>query len=142
VLFNVQSALFAMVVCKVCADRADMCRAVDDMMRLLARGQAARRVGETNMNRESSRSHSVFICTLQSTTTDDRGITNTLRSRLNLVDLAGVPTSDRTNAVSWQGQWQGPPGVWPKSCPGWHIEEVACHIPASPDTQRSRGPEF
>ena len=70
--------------------------AVDDVARLLARGQAARRVGETNMNRESSRSHSVFTCTLQSSTTDESGITNILRSRLNLVDLAGA-----TSLSSW-----------------------------------------
>lgn len=63
-------------------------------MQLLARGQAARRVGETNMNRESSRSHSVFTCTLQSSTTDENGITNILRSRLNLVDLAGADLQD------------------------------------------------
>ena len=65
--------------------------AVEDVAGLLARGQAARRVGETKMNRESSRSHSVFTCTLERTTTDASGITQILRSRLNLVDLAGKP---------------------------------------------------
>jgi kinesin family protein 15 len=61
------------------------------MCRLLARGQAARRVGETAMNRESSRSHSVLTCTLEAAATDSRGVTSVLRSRLNLVDLAGAP---------------------------------------------------
>ena len=64
---------------------------MEDVAGLLARGQAARRVGETKMNRESSRSHSVFTCTLERTSTDASGITQILRSRLNLVDLAGSP---------------------------------------------------
>ena len=64
---------------------------MEDVAGLLARGQAARRVGETKMNRESSRSHSVFTCTLERSTTDASGITQILRSRLNLVDLAGSP---------------------------------------------------
>ena len=72
---------------------------MDDVARLLARGQAARRVGETNMNRESSRSHSVFTCTLESRTTDESGITNILRSRLNLVDLAGAMLLDASFSV-------------------------------------------
>ncbi|CAL8470378.1 g9920 [Coccomyxa elongata] len=72
---------------------------VDDVVQLLARGQAARRVGETNMNRESSRSHSVFTCTLQSSTTDENGITNILRSRLNLVDLAGSERQKSSGAA-------------------------------------------
>lgn len=74
--------------------------AVDDVARLLARGQAFRRVGETNMNRESSRSHSVFTCTLQSSTTDESGITNILRSRLNLVDLAGATSMSSCHTPS------------------------------------------
>ena len=41
------------------------------------------------MNRESSRSHSVFTCVIQSKTIDQAGIITTLTSRLNLVDLAG-----------------------------------------------------
>ena len=41
-------------------------------------------------HRESSRSHSVFTCSVESKTTDANGITNILHARLNLVDLAGV----------------------------------------------------
>ena len=69
------------------------CRAAADMCALLARGQTARRVGETAMNRESSRSHSVLTCTLEAAATDSRGVTSVLRSRLNLVDLAGALTT-------------------------------------------------
>jgi kinesin family member 15 len=60
---------------------------------LLARGAANRQVGETKMNRESSRSHSVFSTTLDVQTTDENGITNILSSHLNLVDLAGAHAS-------------------------------------------------
>lgn len=79
---------------------------MEDVAGLLARGQAARRVGETKMNRESSRSHSVFTCTLERTSTDASGITQILRSRLNLVDLAGSPGLQpfftACHACAWQ----------------------------------------
>lgn len=58
-------------------------------MRLLVQGTAKRRVAHTVMNRESSRSHSVFTCSVESKATDASGITNILHARLNLVDLAG-----------------------------------------------------
>lgn len=66
-----------------------MAGAVEDVAELLAVGQARRRTGQTAMNRESSRSHSVFCATLETATTDAAGITNILHARLNLVDLAG-----------------------------------------------------
>lgn len=61
---------------------------VGDILRLLSRGAANRRVAATNMNRESSRSHSVFTCVIESRWEKDS--TSNLRfARLNLVDLAG-----------------------------------------------------
>lgn len=57
---------------------------------LLEQGQLNRKIGETMMNSESSRSHSVFTAVLECKTTDDSGITHVLSSRLNLVDLAGM----------------------------------------------------
>ena len=68
-----------------------MCVAVEDAAALLARGAAARRVGETAMNRESSRSHSVFTLTLETRTAGAAGLDKLLHARLNLVDLAGAP---------------------------------------------------
>ena len=62
--------------------------AVDDVLRLLARGSANRHVAETAMNSESSRSHSVLMCVVESKTVED-GTTVVRRSQLNLVDLAG-----------------------------------------------------
>jgi kinesin family protein 15 len=59
-------------------------------MRLMRTGAENRHVGETRLNRESSRSHSVFACTLERhSKSQDTGVTNVLFSRLNLIDLAG-----------------------------------------------------
>lgn len=51
-------------------------------------GSANRKVAATNMNRESSRSHSVFTCIIESRWERD-SMTNIRFGRLNLVDLAG-----------------------------------------------------
>ena len=40
-------------------------------------GTENRRMGETKMNRESSRSHSVFACVLESRATSTTGVTST-----------------------------------------------------------------
>lgn len=64
--------------------------AVEEVAALLEQGQLNRKIGETMMNSESSRSHSVFTAVLECKTTDDSGITHVLSSRLNLVDLAGA----------------------------------------------------
>ncbi|KAK1276832.1 Kinesin-like protein KIN12B [Acorus gramineus] len=61
---------------------------VNDILRLLIQGSANRRVAATNMNRESSRSHSVFTCIIESRWEKD-STTNLRFARLNLVDLAG-----------------------------------------------------
>ncbi len=71
---------------------AYMMRTVRDVSELLERGQLNRKIGETMMNADSSRSHSVFTCILECKTTDESGITHLLSSRLNLVDLAGTLT--------------------------------------------------
>ncbi|XP_054777208.1 kinesin-like protein KIN-12D isoform X2 [Prosopis cineraria] len=61
---------------------------VGDIIRLLTQGSANRKVAATNMNRESSRSHSVFTCVIESRWEKD-STTNFRFARLNLVDLAG-----------------------------------------------------
>ena len=63
---------------------------MEDVVGLLRVGQANRRVGETNMNERSSRSHSVFTARLQSKTVDAHGTAHIRSSRLHLVDLAGA----------------------------------------------------
>ncbi|KIZ03519.1 Kinesin-like protein [Monoraphidium neglectum] len=46
---------------------------VEDAMRLLRRGAEHRHVGETRLNRESSRSHSVFTCVVERVVVDRPG---------------------------------------------------------------------
>jgi len=58
------------------------------MVLVIIKGVANRRVAATNMNRESSRSHSVFTCVIESQWEKD-SMANIRYGRLNLVDLAG-----------------------------------------------------
>lgn len=61
---------------------------------MMRKGTENRRIGETNMNRESSRSHSVFTCIMESSSKGaEDSCTRVKFSRLNLVDLAGRTTS-------------------------------------------------
>jgi len=63
--------------------------AVEEATALIHRGTQNRKIGQTKMNQQSSRSHSVFTCCIESTVRSESGITNLRFSRLNLVDLAG-----------------------------------------------------
>ncbi|KAF4136141.1 Kinesin motor domain [Phytophthora infestans] len=65
---------------------------------LMTVGAQNRRVGQTSMNRESSRSHSVFILQLQSKEMTAEG-TKIRTSRFNLVDLAGSERQRSTDAA-------------------------------------------
>ena len=68
--------------------------AVDDALSVMRMGTENRRIGETNLNRESSRSHSVFTCIMESSSKGaEDGCTRVKFSRLNLVDLAGKPSN-------------------------------------------------
>ena len=72
---------------------------VQDMMNLTTRGARNRHVGSTNMNKESSRSHSVLTTTIESKTMNDDGNWNMKSSRFHIIDLAGSERSKQTNAV-------------------------------------------
>ncbi|XP_062204039.1 kinesin-like protein KIN-12F isoform X2 [Phragmites australis] len=73
---------------------------VSDIIKLLMQGSVNRKVAATNMNRESSRSHSVFTCIIESRWEKDS--TSNLRfARLNLVDLAG---SERQRTSGAEGE--------------------------------------
>ena len=61
----------------------------DDCYKVLDDGARNRHVSPTSMNRESSRSHSVFTLVIQSKEVSATGISNVKVSHLNLVDLAG-----------------------------------------------------
>ncbi|XP_058069283.1 kinesin-like protein KIN-12D [Magnolia sinica] len=73
---------------------------VNDILKLLIQGAANRKVAATNMNRESSRSHSVFTCVIESRWEKD-STTNLRFARLNLVDLAG---SERQKTSGAEGE--------------------------------------
>ncbi|VFR02684.1 unnamed protein product [Cuscuta campestris] len=63
-------------------------------------GAANRKVASTNMNRASSRSHSVFTCVIESKW-ESQGVTHHRFARLNLVDLAG---SERQKSSGAEGE--------------------------------------
>ncbi|KAL5984869.1 Kinesin-like protein KIN-12D [Asimina triloba] len=73
---------------------------VNDILKLLIQGAANRKVAATNMNRESSRSHSVFTCVIESQWEKD-STSNIRFARLNLVDLAG---SERQKTSGAEGE--------------------------------------
>uniref|UniRef100_A0A0D9Y105 Kinesin motor domain-containing protein n=1 Tax=Leersia perrieri TaxID=77586 RepID=A0A0D9Y105_9ORYZ len=73
---------------------------VSDIIKLLMQGSANRKVAATNMNRESSRSHSVFTCIIESRWEKDSA-SNLRFARLNLVDLAG---SERQRTSGAEGE--------------------------------------
>ncbi|KAG9131879.1 hypothetical protein Leryth_019134 [Lithospermum erythrorhizon] len=71
-----------------------------DVIQQLVQGAANRKVAATNMNRASSRSHSVFTCVVESKW-ESQGVTHHRFSRLNLVDLAG---SERQKSSGAEGE--------------------------------------
>ncbi|TYH69939.1 hypothetical protein ES332_D05G085500v1 [Gossypium tomentosum] len=71
-----------------------------DVIQQLIQGAANRKVATTNMNRASSRSHSVFTCIIESKW-ESQGVTHHRFARLNLVDLAG---SERQKSSGAEGE--------------------------------------
>lgn len=67
----------------------------DDVYEIMRQGGNARAVSSTNMNAESSRSHSIFLLTIQQKNTDT-GSQKT--GNLYLVDLAGSEKVGKTGA--------------------------------------------
>ena len=63
---------------------------------VLAAGNANRKVGRTNMNEVSSRSHSMTIFTIQQNNTNDHRV---LKGKMYLVDLAGSEKMEKTGAT-------------------------------------------
>mmetsp|Transcript_7236 Transcript_7236/g.13472 ORF Transcript_7236/g.13472 Transcript_7236/m.13472 type:complete len:723 (-) Transcript_7236:164-2332(-) len=73
-------------------------KSVDDMMRILLRGQKLRKTGATGMNAGSSRSHSIFTVAVESCETNAEGKKMFKVGRLNMVDLAGSERQKKTGA--------------------------------------------
>ncbi|KAJ6674736.1 CENTROMERE PROTEIN E [Salix viminalis] len=71
-----------------------------DVTQLLIKGLSNRRTGATSINTESSRSHSVFTCVVESRCKSVAGGMSSLKtSRINLVDLAGSERQKLTGAA-------------------------------------------
>ncbi|TKY59924.1 Kinesin protein KIN12A [Spatholobus suberectus] len=71
-----------------------------DVTQLLIKGLLNRRIGATSVNSESSRSHTVFTCVVESrckSTAD--GVSRFRTSKINLVDLAGSERQKLTDAA-------------------------------------------
>jgi hypothetical protein len=62
-------------------------------------GRKLRVVGATNMNKQSSRSHSVFTIYFHEISKTDEGGKKEINAKLNIVDLAGSERSDKTGAT-------------------------------------------
>ncbi|XP_058798615.1 centromere-associated protein E-like [Phymastichus coffea] len=71
----------------------------DAIMAVMKKGDKNRRIGETDMNERSSRSHTIFRITIESRdmSSDSDGAIQV--SQLNLVDLAGSERISQTNAT-------------------------------------------
>ncbi|XP_048340429.1 kinesin-like protein KIF17 [Sphaerodactylus townsendi] len=67
--------------------------------RIMETGLKNRAVGYTLMNKDSSRSHSIFTITMEIYTVDERGKDHLRAAKLNLVDLAGSERQSKTGAV-------------------------------------------
>ena len=77
-------------------------RSPAELLKLIDQGNTVRRVAATNMNDQSSRSHSCFTIKIEKKTTLDMGggVTreNIVKAKLNLVDLAGSERASKTGA--------------------------------------------
>ena len=83
----------------------EVVKSVDEVLKLLAQGEAKRHFGSTNMNLHSSRSHTLFRMSIETKESDDDKTEDDKQDKkpfrtaiLNLVDLAG---SERIAKVSF-----------------------------------------
>lgn len=70
-----------------------------DLMDVFNEGNLNRHVGATNMNEHSSRSHSVFTITVESSQVKEDGKAHIKVGKLNIVDLAGSERQSKTGAT-------------------------------------------
>ena len=71
----------------------------EQMLAILNAGRNNRAKGETDMNKDSSRSHSLFTIIIENSSIDSMGETHYRMGKLNLVDLAGSERLSKTNAT-------------------------------------------
>ncbi|XP_076650548.1 kinesin-like protein 68D [Halictus rubicundus] len=73
-----------------------VCKNAAEIQQLMNMGNQNRTIGATNMNEHSSRSHAIFLITIEMGSIDDTGGIRV--GRLNLVDLAGSERQSKTGA--------------------------------------------
>jgi hypothetical protein len=73
-------------------------QSIAEMEKYMAIGNGHRVVASTNMNEQSSRSHSIFTITIETCETADDGDQKVRVGKLNLVDLAGSERQNKTGA--------------------------------------------
>ncbi|XP_011297517.1 kinesin-like protein KIF3B [Fopius arisanus] len=72
-----------------------ICKSAQEIQQLMNKGNMNRTIGATNMNEHSSRSHAIFLITIEMGSMEDSGIRV---GRLNLVDLAGSERQSKTGS--------------------------------------------
>lgn len=74
-------------------------KSIHEMKEVMEAGRKNRHVGETLMNRDSSRSHSIFAIKIETSVTDHAGLNHYKAAKLNLVDLAGSERQGKTGST-------------------------------------------
>lgn len=70
----------------------------EKMMEIMLKGNKNRHVGETKMNKDSSRSHSIFTITVECAEMGTDGKAHIRVGKLNMVDLAGSEKQSKTGS--------------------------------------------
>ena len=76
-----------------------VCKSITEIEHVMKVGNQNRSVGRTNMNDHSSRSHAIFIITVECSQLDEDGEAHIRVGKLNLVDLAGSERQAKTGAM-------------------------------------------
>lgn len=73
----------------------------NDVLHLMMQAVQSRKIGETKMNKQSSRSHCIFTVNVQVSIKDNEGMVQYL-GRLHMVDLAGSECAKHASLESRQ----------------------------------------
>ncbi|KAF2358787.1 Kinesin motor domain [Trinorchestia longiramus] len=80
-----------------------VCKSITEIQHVMQVGNQNRAVGATNMNQHSSRSHAIFIVTVESSELGSDGAQHIRAGKLNLVDLAGSERQAKTGSSNlWE----------------------------------------
>ena len=73
-------------------------KSIPEIEKAMTYGTGNRKTASTNMNQDSSRSHSLFTIYIETGETDELGEQRIKAGKLNLVDLAGSERISKTGA--------------------------------------------